>query len=48
MILFLLLQLEMEDGDVIEVYQEQSGGAEINKGSAQKFCGVLIKEMNIM
>jgi small ubiquitin-related modifier len=39
--------LEMEDGDVIEVYQEQSGGAETNKVSAQKFCGVLVKEMHI-
>ncbi|XP_065200278.1 small ubiquitin-related modifier-like [Planococcus citri] len=37
--------LEMEDGDVIEVYQEQSGGAEINKVSTQKFCGVLVREM---
>lgn len=39
--------LEMEDGDVIEVYQEQSGGAEINKGSAQKFCGVLVYKMHV-
>lgn len=38
----------MEDGDVIEVYQEQSGGAESNKASSQKFCGVLVREMQIM
>lgn len=37
----------MEDGDVIEVYQEQSGGAEMKKGSAQKFCGVLVYKMHV-
>ncbi len=35
----------MEDGDVIEVYQEQSGGTDRNRGSHQPFCGVLVNEM---